>query len=533
MRFFRYIIVTVLPLIFSGCIHNDLPYPIIFGGIEEITFSGASEVKVDNQNMVVNVTFSDTVDLRKIEVTSFKSVEDSRSTLAAGDILNLCKSEGYGVGEPYDFTISTFQDYKWKIVANQPILREIKLSGSIGSALFDYTTKTAVVNVASSQDLYSITVEKFALAPSVATYSPDPFQISNFSHPVQFMVSYFGIEELWTISVQHSLENVVTGTSNPWATFAYLYGDVLPTSTFESGFEYRETSFSTWNRVASTNKSGKIEAVIKDLKPNTSYTYRAYLGSENGAEMTFTTEITPTVPNLNFDEAYFESGCWYFNASGGNSYWATGNEGIKTAGKSASTTSVEGSEAVSGKAVKMVTYNNVIMVSVAAGNLFTGTYKTIMSANPSEALKSATMGRPYSGRPTSLSGWYKYSPEVLTSKSYWAKAATEFGMNFADSVGKKDWCQIYVVLEQWPEGAEVRPSEDMITRVAYGEIRTNQEVPQYTPFTIELDYNDLTTIPNHISIVASSSLNGGYFCGAAGSCLYVDDFSISYDYIEQ
>ncbi len=526
------VLLAVAVLLSSGCIENDIPYPLIFGGIQSIEIEGGSDIKIDATNQLISVTISDTVDLRDVEVLSIVFTTECSSTLGSGDVIDLCSTTSYGVGDPYLFTVSTFQDYEWKIVATQSIDKEIVISGSIGSATFDNENFEAIVSVAQSQDLSDVVVEKFVLAPSVATYSPDPYSVTDFSRPVEFLVSYFGIEELWTIDAQYTASNVATGSSNAWATFAYLYGDVLATSTLQAAFEYQEAGASGWTTIEVDNNSGKIEAVITELQPNTKYNYRVLLGDEYGDTESFTTDDMPTVPNLSFDEAYYESSVWYFNATGGNSYWATGNLGVRAAGKESSTTSVSGDEAVSGSAVKMLTYNSVLMVSVAAGNLYTGTYETVLSSNPSEALKSAVMGREFEGRPTSLSGWFKYSPEVISDGSYWQKAATEFGYNFADSVGQKDWCQIYIVLEKWPEGATERPDESLIERVAYASLQTNELVSEYEYFTLPLEYYSLTAEPNHISIVATSSLNGGYFCGAAGSTLYVDEFSLSYDYLE-
>lgn len=530
MKIYR-ILALVLFAALSGCIKNDLPYPMIFGQVESISIEGAEQIKIDPTSQIISVVLSDTVDLRKVKINDIKVSEESRSTLNSGDVIDLCSAKRYGVGAPYSFTITTFQEYEWTIVAEQPLNQQIVLSGSIGAAQIDNDNYRAVVNVAQTQDLYSIVVEEFKVAPSVAVYTPNPFQISDFSRSVTIEAEYFGIVENWTITVQQTEQNVLTGTNNAWSRFAYLYGDVLSTSTMQCGFEYRGVNDTEWTVLETKNEYGKISAVAKDLTPNTEYVYRAYLGSEYGDEVSFTTDITPAVPNLNFEQAYLESSVWYFNESDGNSYWATGNEGIKTSGKPSSTTSVEGGdEAVSGKAVRMTTYNDVIMVKVAAGNLFTGTYKTVLSANPSEALKSAVMGREFSGRPTSLSGWYRYAPQVITSGSYWQNAATEFGFNFADSVGKNDWCHIYVSLEKWPDGATVRPEENLITRVGYGELTNNQEVGSYSEFNIPIEYYDQVTKPDHISIVATSSRNGGYFCGAAGSTLYVDEFALGYDW---
>ncbi len=530
----RVIIAIITMICVQGCINNDIPYPIIFGTVESMSVEGQTDLKIDATNRIIRLTLSDTVDIRKVKITDLVITKDSRSTLDSGDVIDLSNGVGYAIGSPYVFNITTFQQYDWQIEAIQPIDREIKVSGSIGSALFDNENQSVIVKVSQNQDLYDIKVESFQLGPSVATYSPNPYTISDYSKEVIITMSYFGIEEDWTIDIQHSMENVITGTPNPWSSFAYLTGDVLPTSTAATGFEYKKVGAQDWNVLTSTSRNGTIEGIAKNLDPNTSYVVRAFLGGEYGAEVEFKTDNQPSIPNLNFADAYLDGKVWYFNESGGNSYWSTGNEGIVTAGRSSSTTSVSGNEAVTGKAVRMETYNGIMMVQVAAGNIYTGTYSTKLSLNPVEALKSATFGRPYRGRPTALKGWYRYTPQTITSSSYWQKAAEVFNNNFADSVGKKDWCNIYMTLEKWPDGVDKRPeNEALITKIAHGELISNETVPTYKQFTIPMTYYSLTEIPNHVTIVATSSLNGGYFCGAAGSVLYVDDFELIFDYLEQ
>ncbi len=527
-----YIYILALVGLFVSCVENDLPYPYIKGEVLSIEVRGATETKIDAIYQVVTVTLSDTVSLFDVTILSMEITADSRSTLNSGDVLDMSSGKGYNVGSPYSFTISTFQDYEWQFTVLQPINRAITTENSIGDALFDLDNYIAIVYVASSQALDDITIEECVLAPSVATYSPDPYSVRDFSRGVPVEVSFFGLTQTWTIYMQHAITNVITGDVNAWSTFAYLSGSVLATSTDDTGFEYKKVGDTAWNIVKVDQESGKINGVATGLTPNNSYVYRAFLGSEYGDEKSFNTMIEPEVPNLNFDDAVKDGVVWYFNSSGTNSYWATGNEGVSIMNKS-NTTSVSGDEAYEGvgSAVMMETFDGVPFAQVAAGNLYTGTYETKIGSADVMAT-SATMGRPYVGRPTSMSGYYKYSPGIITESSYWSSAANIFGYNFADSVGKADWAQIYIRLEKWPSDATVRPDESLIEVIAYGSLETNQEMAQYTEFEIPLTYYDLETMPNSISIVATSSINGGYFCGAAGSVLYVDNFSLGFEYIE-
>ena len=59
---------------------------------------------------------------------------------------------------------------------------------------------------------------------------------------------------------------------------------------------------------------------------------------------------------------------------------------------------------------------------------------------------------------------------------------------------------------------------------------SGKSVTEYTPFTLELEYRDTDRIPTYIVIVASASKYGDYFTGGDGSVLFLDDFTLEYDY---
>lgn len=197
------------------------------------------------------------------------------------------------------------------------------------------------------------------------------------------------------------------------------------------------------------------------------------------------------VPNLGFDEWHLGSN-QYPNASDGNSFWATGNEGLKMASKPDNTIPVT-DDVVKGKAVRMESIS-VPIVNFAAGNLFTGSFKTNI-LNPA---KSVTFGRPFTGRPTHLAGYYKYSP--------------------ADYNGGKDYCHIYILLENRNSGTK---------RVGYVELLDNKTTTEYQYFKLKIDYTSEEPV-THITLVATSSKEGGAFKGGVGSVLMVDEFDLLY-----
>ena len=66
--------------------------------------------------------------------------------------------------------------------------------------------------------------------------------------------------------------------------------------------------------------------------------------------------------------------------------------------------------------------------------------------------------------------------------------------------------------------------------IAYGEMTCGENVNEYTPFSVELEYRATNRKPTALLIVCSASKYGDYFTGAPGATMWVDDFSLEYDY---
>lgn len=288
-------------------------------------------------------------------------------------------------------------------------------------------------------------------------------------------------------------------------------------------FQYRKVSDADWTTVpvqdvvVTPDVEKMYSARVKGLTPATAYIFRSYTTAAIGNEMSFTTENAPELPNLRFDEGYWSGNYWYPNASGGNSYWCTGNEGVVASPVSQSANTYHTDDAVAGKAVymKSVRINlGISPVKFAAGNLFTGSYSTVMS-NPRASVK---MGRQYAGRPLKLRGWYKYKPQIVNNDKD-GYAGSDWG--------KPDHCHIYISLEDWgSKDVSIRPSSPRV--IGYGEFKTNQTVEQYTQFEITIDYKEQRT-PTHVVMAATSSHKGGDFCGAEGSEFWIDEFELVWE----
>lgn len=512
----KHFTLLALLLSLSGCIKNDIPYPVILGVVSEFGVVGQKECTVNGETRVISLVLSDTVDIRNVVISKLViTPQDARCDLDSTLPVNLTT--------PLTFTISTYQDYKWRIEATQPIERDMQVDNQVGSANIDPNNKKVIVYVSKEQPLDQIVIEKLQLGPSHSTISPDPTTVTDFSGSQTFTVSYFDIVETWTVYVQTTLSNAVTGGVNPWACFVMVSGSILSGSDQACGFEYKPAAETQWQTLEVAPDGGKISAKIAGLTPETAYTVRAFQGTDKGAEVSFTTQAAPLVANLDMNgwsttvgsEPGMTNGKTWVTpcAQGDVPFWASGNAGVAAVNKPSNTTSSD--DAHQGKAARLETVT-APLVGMAAGNLFTGEF--IFTSPPNE-LNSPRFGRPYTGRPTTLSFWYKYAPKPINVSK-----------NDPALMGTMDKCIIYIYLGKWEKPLFSSELKGLKTPgvIAYGELVTDQAVATFTQHTITLEYVDQTSQPTEIIIVATSSIYGDKYAGGIGSTLFVDDFELGW-----
>ena len=257
-------------------------------------------------------------------------------------------------------------------------------------------------------------------------------------------------------------------------------------------------------------------AKITSLELGTVYQYKLVCGDAEGETLTFTTESYEEIPNLNFDSWTQNGKMWYPNSVADDkyaegAYWATGNAGVTTL-KSANSYPVE-DDVISGKAAKLETIS-IMLAKYAAGNLFIGAFAP-NGLNTTKPAENVVFGRPYSGaRPTKFKGYYKYKPGTSMSG----------GSVPSDRTLTIDECDIYIKL--WSNN----------TVIGEAHLIDNRPMDNYEAFELPIEYTDKTKYPDKITIVATSSRYGGEFSGmsvvgqvSAGSTLWVDEFSLSYE----
>lgn len=322
-----------------------------------------------------------------------------------------------------------------------------------------------------------------------------------------------------------TLSGLQTLGASPWARFAIVTGSWEGERPDGLGFEYRESGSSQWLAADEATlvfnaSAGTFEGEIRGLKPDTRYEYRAVSAGSDKDRITpesFTTQSEGTIYNMNFDDWYQSGKVWYPFAQGGEHIWDSANEGAATFIGS-STTPVEGSDAVKGKAARLE--SKYAVIAFAAGNLYTGDFGKISGVGA-----QLDWGVPFTSRPLALKGHYKYSP----------KAIDRTGSGMSSYKGTMDKAQIMVFITDWTAPFSVNTTSgtfvdfDADYIIAYGKLESDAAHSDYVEFTIPLEYRSLTKQPTYVVISAAASYLGDYFTGGVGSTLYVDEFSFVYD----
>ena len=533
---YRIAISIILAGTLSCCIKNDIPFakvPLSITGIEVEGQSGSAVIS--ESESTVTVTLQETVNPKKVMLKTFTYTEKASSTLTAGTEIDL--------SQPYEVTLSFYQDYKWKIIGNQPIARRMIIDGQLGNSEFDVKNHLATASIRKSADLKDIVLSDLKLGPEGAlndgvsgtpevqwTFYRDFAQAS-----VHVTFSDF-VDETWTLRVYKSDKDVVTESADGWVNVAWLYGAGVADT--ECGFDVREDGSEDWTRVDQkyvTMDGGQFTARVPHLKANTTYECRAYSGDQVGDVVTFSTTETGSVPNMGFEDWHQEEKVICPWAQDGTRFWDTGNHGSTTLSeKDNITLSTEDIRPSSTGKLAAVLKSQKIVVKFAAGNLFIGEYKETKGTNG-----VLGFGRSFTSYPTRLKGYFKYQTALIT----------EAIDKYASLKNQPDTCIVWVALGDWELQENPNSGEKTAVEVqtddkgtgkyfdrndshiiAYGEMTCGENVNEYTPFSVELEYRATNRKPTALLIVCSASKYGDYFTGAPGATMWVDDFSLEYDY---
>lgn len=520
----------------AACIQNDLPYPTVKLYITGMTVEGqVGSAVISNEEQKVTLELEETVNPHQVKVQTLEMTEGGTATIGPDSIVDLTK--------PLQVTLSLYQDYVWTIEANQTIARTFTVTGQVGQAKFYPETREASVNIPREKGLGIIEVTSLKLGPEGSTQNgvtgvpalqwekKGGFATTK----VQVQYSDF-IDEEWTLYVNLSDITVGVNSVDAWTNVAWVHG--FGHDGGDNGCEYKKEGDTDWTRVDAselTHDGGNFTARIIHLQANTTYVCRAYSGEEYGAEVSFTTGEEATVPNMGFENWHQDGKVICPWQEGEDSWWDTGNWGSTTLSeKDNITLSTEDIRIGSTGKFAAILKSQKIVVKFAAGNLFIGEYKKTVGTNG-----ILGFGRSFTSCPTRLKGYFKYQTALIS----------EAIDKYASLKNQPDTCIVWVALGDWslqenPETGEKTAVEIQTESkgngkyfdkndshiIAYGEMTCGENVNEYTPFSIELEYRATDRKPTALLIVCSASKYGDYFTGAPGATMWVDDFSLEYDY---
>lgn len=530
-------VVAFVLFFLCSCIENNIPYAKVPLSITAFRVEGqAGECSISKSDMTVKVTLEETVNPKTVKVDTIGYTEKASSSLKEGDVIDL--SDNYVV------TLSLYQDYAWKIVPDQPIERRIGVSNQVGNAVFNEKYHEVTVYITKNSSLREVELTDLKLGPEGSAMNgvtdgvpPVEWRVySNYAEAaVQVTFSDF-VDEQWTVRVYNSDSNVQVERVDGWVNVAWMYGAGVAGA--DNGFEYREVGEEEWTTVPQTYLTvdgGRFSARVPHLKANTSYECRAYSGDEKAEAVQFSTVDMGSIPNMDFEDWHQDGKVICPWAEGGSPFWDTGNHGSTTLSENDNvTTPTDEVRPGSAGTTAAKLRSQVVVVKFAAGNLFIGEYKRTKGTNG-----ILGFGREFTSYPTRLKGYFRYQTASIT----------EVIDRYASLKNQPDSCIVWVALGDWDlqtnaeSGAktavEVETENNGNGRyfdkndshvIAYGEMVCGETTGEYRQFDIELEYRATNRKPTALLIICSASKYGDYFVGGPGATMWVDDFSLEYDY---
>lgn len=518
---FTYICISLLAFL-TGCISNDIPYPRIQAEITTFKVEGQSgEAKIDKETQTIEVPLLEATDISNLKIVEIEGTENVPLPFKAGEYINL--------EEPKTFTLKLYQEYKWTVSALQERTFEFKVENQIGNTIFNPADHTAVAYINKEYSQKRVKVIKLKLGPDgITTMTPTADQLVDFSRPQRVNVRFHKKVEEWTLSVAPSEFSILTKDANAWVTSAWLQGSGMEDG--NSSFEYREKGEERWNLVPRTQIKGTASfyTQVKNLKPQTTYEYRAVDGEVKANIVEFTTGEMKSLPNGSFDDWFLlkpKNKVWNPWPENGLQFWDTGNTGATTLGDSNTVpTDDKWSGKPTGKAAKLESRFVGIgsIGKFAAGNLFVGDFVSVDGTNG--ILK---FGKEFDSYPTHLKGYFKYKTAPIDNADDDHKYL----------MGRPDTCTIYIALGGWDKPVDIRtrPSTRKLFEkddphiIAYAEMNCGKDVDEYTAIDLPLEYRAVNRRPKYIIVVCSASKYGDFFTGGVGATLYVDEFKLTYE----
>ena len=543
-----------LLLICTNCIQNDIPYPYAPGQILAMEVEGTAldaEGKpvatiINPENRTVILTISDSANIDALRITKLEITENAALLVDSLACINYVKFPSYGfasladlpvsantrmqMSKPISMSIGQYDLSEWKIKVNQQLTCVVDFENQVGEPIIDEKNRQIIVYVSPNQSMSSIVINELMIGPQNTVIIPNYKTITDFTRPQHFAIKkpYHTTYTDWTITVLYAIEQAGVKITDTWATFAKVQAPVKDADKATAVISYRLKGETAWSDIPqsaiSDTEKGALNAQIEGLTPASEYECKVTSGGSDSSIKAFTTDEAQQVGNSSFDD-WHKNGKEFYAASAqafnsGSFWWDSGNKGANTIGEK-NPTSSETTDVKKGLAAKLASTE--VFGVFAAGNIYTGRFNEVIGLSGA----SLSFGRPFTGRPTQLNGFYKYTPGKIThTKKDFIK------------LGEQDSCTLYVLLTDWSAPFPVNTANDKFISltdpniIAYGALTNSdlsRSMPAYEEFNIDLKYRSLTRKPTHILIVGSASKYGDYFTGSAKSVLLLDEFKLKYN----
>ncbi|MCQ2176917.1 MAG: PCMD domain-containing protein [Bacteroidales bacterium] len=311
-------------------------------------------------------------------------------------------------------------------------------------------------------------------------------------------------------------------------------------------FSYSSDGQNWTARPATTDGDGIYRAVLDGLEPGTEYSCMILVnGEQKGDALKFTTADAPQIPNGSFEYTSKSASGNYqeFYGASQQHWWGSGNGSDGITGSADFGSFVickpDTSEKVDGDQSACLV-SQWALVKFAAGNLFSGYFGGLVGTKGGKVY----FGRPFTGRPSALKVWVKYSggridrvdgtPDgvtVIQNQTYdTGRIQIALGNWDYRKYGGTRECPILV--NTTDKSSFVDFATDKST-IASGDLQLQSDQSgkynTWAEYTIPLIYSDTATMPSYIVVSCASSIYGDYFTGCSSSKMWIDKMELVYE----
>lgn len=552
-KILTYLVFAVFAL--SSCVDNDLPYPIVVPHVTSVIVDEAEKIDIDYDKQTVTIHLPETSDIRHVAIRSVQfDQETAKVSMELAGVHDLTK--------PLKFTVTTYDDYEWKIIGIRNVARYFTVQGQMGSSVIDVYNRRAVAMVGKKSDISDLKVTSLKLGPEgKTTYSRKIEDLKDFTHGIEIDVTSFGYTETWGLYVEVTDAAVEIKSVNPWARKAIV--TAIGVAGVENNFQYRERGSQEWIDVDDadiTSDGGSFIAHIKDLKPETEYEVVSISGNDRSPIKEFKTEAATPIPNGSFEYASLVTESSYYKfydpdcgvEDGSYMFWGSGNgEGLDGVSGSAAMgiviTYIDTQDKVDGKQSVRAQTSQLAGI-LAAGNLFVGQFAGLMGTSGGKV----NFGRPWTTRPTAMKLHCKYltgpmdiigktlPPGVSLTNSDYDRAEIKFALGTWDykKYGGTPASPVHINTTDASTFVNFDTDESTIANgnlIIYhdgydlnGAGKASADTGAWIEYTIPLDYRKMEEIPTHLIISCAASRYGDYFTGCSRSKLWIDAVELVY-----